>query len=70
MAINILIIWFMLCLLGFHLIKYRSDGHKIILDFWLIAEHGDMITKFLLWFGAFFILPISIFFSIRKILNK
>jgi hypothetical protein len=70
MVINFVFIWFVLCLIGIVLIHFRTDSNKILRDFWFIVEHGKIGVQFFMYVAIFLILPFSIFYSIRNILNK
>lgn len=70
MVINFVFVWFVLCLLGIVLIHFRTDSAKIFKDFWFVVDHGKIGTKLFLYVSIFFVLPFTIYYSIRNILNK
>jgi hypothetical protein len=70
MATNFFIIWAILDAIAVLLISFRSDNVKLHRDFWFITEKGSTGSKIFMFLSLFILLPFTIFYSIRNILNK
>ena len=69
MVIDFIISWLLLMWIGFLLLTMRSDWQKIKMDFEFLFK-GTFYHKTTIILSSFILLPISIFYSIRNILNK
>jgi hypothetical protein len=70
MVTNFIFSWFLSMWIGFLLLPIRSDWSKIKLDVNFAFNKGTLYHKITIILSSFIILPISIFYSIKNILNK
>lgn len=70
MVISFILGWLLIMWIGFLLLPLRSDWQKIKIDVRFAFHKGTLYHKLTIIFSSFIILPISIFYSIRNILNK
>lgn len=69
MGIKFFYFWLILCWIAILLATFRNDWQRIKKDM-IIAFYGGLIKKLLVVIILLPILPFTIYYSIRNILNK